>query len=66
MQVINLIFLATLGGLLDFYASYHHSAGPVLTQHDFSPLREILKRKLCIISFVMLTKDKIMQILKII
>lgn len=65
MQIINLIFPATLGGLLGFYASYHHFARPILTQHDdFCPLWEILKRKLSNISFVVLTKDKTMHILK--
>lgn len=44
--MMNLIFLATLGGWLDFYASYLHFAGPFLTQYDFPPLREILNKTL--------------------
>lgn len=44
IQKLNLIFLATLCGLLDFYASYLHFAGPFQTQYDFPPLREILNK----------------------
>lgn len=59
--MMNIIFLATLGGLLDFYASYLHFTGSILTQYDFPPLSEILNRKLCNIGFVMFTKDKIVH-----